>query len=204
MRLKYCLPRLRYELWVLPAAAYLTWDSLTSRFILFRLLRSYYYYSLLFSLFFLCTYPFPNSYSFCTPDLRLFPAHLPLFHFIITAHIFPSLSSTTFITFSFPLSFIHSFFPCFHLLYFSFTFIFALLSLPPFPPHILPNSLYTFFPPPFLFVSTFLFVLAVRPNSLLLSALSFRQFLFNFCSSVGIVTMPQAGRSRVVVRFLAG
>ena len=48
-----CVKALR---WVLAAGAYLTWDSPTSRFILFRLLRSsssyYYYYSLLFSLFF--------------------------------------------------------------------------------------------------------------------------------------------------------
>lgn len=93
--------------WALPAGAYLTWDSRTSPFILFRRFY-YYYYFLLFSLFFLCSYPFPNSYSSslsrCTPDLCLFPAYLLLFHFMITPHIFPSLSSTTFITFSFQLS----------------------------------------------------------------------------------------------------
>jgi hypothetical protein len=56
-----------------------------------------------------------------------------------------------------------------------------------------------------LFVSAFpVFFLAVRPKSLFLFTLSFPQFLFNFSSSVGIVTRPHIGRSRVVVRFLAG
>jgi hypothetical protein len=56
----------------------------------------------------------------------------------------------------------------------------------PIPPYILPNSLFTFSPPTLvfsclvLFASTFLFVLAVRPNSLFLSALSFTSVSVQF------------------------
>ena len=88
----------------------------------------------------------------------------------------------------------------------SFSSLFS-LSLPSFPL----TSLILYLLPPLFFSCPCslcfcfpVFFLAVRPKSLFLSTLSFRQYLFNFGSSVGIVTRPQTGRSRVVVRFLAG
>ena len=235
MRLKYCLPQLG-----LNCSAVCVWRRYfgfcqlqpISRGIRWRRVSFYldfYLLLLLFLLliiiiipvfsryFFLCINPFKNSYSSslspCTADLRLFPSYLLLFHFFITAHIFPSLFSNTFIKFSFSLSSIHCIFPpfftssSFRWLYFSFTFIFALLSLPPYPLMSFLILYLLSFPSPFflvlvLFVSSFLFVLAARPKSRFLSDLSFRQYLFNFCSSVGIVNRPQAGRSGAVAPFL--
>lgn len=135
--------------WVLPAGGYLRgihWRR-------FSFYLDFYVLILLFFPSFLCIFFSVRTYlsvtrsSFfiiirCTPDLRLFPAYLLLFHYSITCsplpvsvlhhfhHIFiPVILHTLF------LSLFNS--TSFHWLYFSFSFTFALLCLPHFPcsPH---------------------------------------------------------------------
>lgn len=166
MRLKYCLPQLGFELQRSVCRRHIGFSQLQpiSRGIRRRRVSFYLDFYLIiiiivipfFSLYFFhCINPFQSSYSSSlsphTPDFRLFPAYLLLFHFFITAHIFPSISSTTFIIFLFPLSFIHCLYPLFYLELFSLAVFLIYLYIrtsisSPIPPYVLPNSLFTFFP----------------------------------------------------------
>lgn len=143
--------------WVLPAGAYLTWDSPTSPFILFRLPSYYYYYFLLFSLFF-SLYKSVSKFSFFL-IIPLYPGSPSVSCILsfISLHYYSSY-------FPFPLlhHFHHIFIPTLlHTLFLSFLpralfigYISHLLSYSHFclflhsPLYVLLNSLFTFSPPP--------------------------------------------------------